>query len=129
MRRNGSKNIFQQFRCACVIRTVLLITNTSERPDTTRGKKMAKSTLTENEKTVMITIFAGLLIVAGWTGYASILGFTGFICPDDYGFRFSRWHVGAHDSYDGRLGKSSSASPNCLSSNPPPNNEAEGYFF
>lgn len=40
---------------------------------------MAKNTLTHDEKTVMIAIFAGALLVAGWTGYAAILGFNGTV--------------------------------------------------
>lgn len=40
---------------------------------------MAKSTLTHDEKTVMIAIFAAALLVAGWAGYAAILGFNGMV--------------------------------------------------
>lgn len=39
---------------------------------------MAKNTtVTENEKTVLITVVAALVLVAGWAGYAAVLGFTG----------------------------------------------------
>ena len=40
---------------------------------------MAKTTLTHDEKTVLITIFAAALLVGGWAGYAAILGFAGTI--------------------------------------------------
>lgn len=38
---------------------------------------MAKSTLTHDEKTVLITVFAAALLVAGWAGFAAVLGFNG----------------------------------------------------
>lgn len=57
----------------------LPIIDSSEQPDTARGKKMASTKMAEAEKTIIIAVFAGLIIVAGWTGYASILGFNGRI--------------------------------------------------
>jgi uncharacterized membrane protein YedE/YeeE len=55
------------------------IINPSEQPDTTEGKKMAKNILTRDEKTVLIAIFAGALLVGVWSGYAAICGFTGWV--------------------------------------------------
>ena len=40
---------------------------------------MATTKMTEAEKTIIIAVFAGLILVAGWTAYASILGFNGRI--------------------------------------------------
>ena len=57
----------------------MTIINTSEQPDTAKGKTMAKTTLTHDEKTVIIAIFAAALLVGGWAGYAAILGFAGTI--------------------------------------------------
>jgi hypothetical protein len=58
----------------------LPILDSSEQPDTTEGKTMAAQTkMTETEKTIMITVFAGLILVSGWTGIASFLGFNGTV--------------------------------------------------
>jgi type III secretory pathway component EscS len=62
-----------------VIQKTLRIINTSEQPDTTEGKKMAKTALTHDEKTVLIAVFAAALLVGGWAGYAAILGFAGTV--------------------------------------------------
>lgn len=40
---------------------------------------MAKNTFTHDEKTVLIAVFAGALLVGGWAGYAAILGFNGTV--------------------------------------------------
>jgi hypothetical protein len=40
---------------------------------------MAKTAITANEKTVLIAIIAGLVLVAGWAGVGAICGFTGTV--------------------------------------------------
>lgn len=40
---------------------------------------MAQSTLTRDEKTILITVFAAALLVGGWAGLAAILGFNGTV--------------------------------------------------
>jgi uncharacterized membrane protein YedE/YeeE len=40
---------------------------------------MAKNTMTRDEKTVLIAVFAGALLVAVWSGYAAICGFSGWV--------------------------------------------------
>jgi sterol desaturase/sphingolipid hydroxylase (fatty acid hydroxylase superfamily) len=63
----------------CVIRNHAYILNTSEQPDTTKGKKMAQNAITENEKTILIAIVAGLVLVAGWAGIGAVAGFSGVV--------------------------------------------------
>lgn len=57
--------------------SIRLRMDTSEQPDTAKGKNMAQSQVTESAKTVLIAVYMGLILVAGWTGYASYLGFEG----------------------------------------------------
>jgi hypothetical protein len=64
----------------CTMDSDLPILDSSEQPDTTEGKTMAAQTkMTESEKTLMVTVLAGLVLVAGWTVTSLVMAFNGSI--------------------------------------------------